>query len=64
MPLQGGGGGPGIFFQGDERVNGGDGDLFGDGLRCAGTNVVRLELPIQARISMAGTTVPDAEDPP
>ena len=35
---------PGIFFQGDEQVNGGSGQQFGDGLRCAGTNIVRLEV--------------------
>jgi len=29
-------GGPGIFFQGDNRVNGGLGNPFGDGLECAG----------------------------
>jgi len=33
---------PGLFFQGDNAVNGGTGIVFGDGLRCAGGAVVRL----------------------
>lgn len=33
---------PAIFFQGDLATNGGMGLPFGDGLRCAGTNVSRL----------------------
>jgi len=36
--------GPGLFFQGDNAVNSGDGNTFGDGLRCAGSNVRRLEI--------------------
>ena len=36
--------GPGLFFQGDNAVNGGNGNAFGDGLRCAGGNVRRLEV--------------------
>jgi hypothetical protein len=33
---------PLLFFQGTQRVNNGVGDLFGDGLRCAGGSVVRI----------------------
>jgi len=33
---------PGLFFQGDVSIGGGNGIVFGDGLRCCGTNVVRL----------------------
>jgi len=33
----------GLFFQGNAKVNGGLGSLFGDGLRCAGGQVKRLE---------------------
>jgi hypothetical protein len=33
---------PGLYFQGDNQVNGGAGIVFGDGIRCAGTNVIRL----------------------
>ena len=36
--------GPGLFFQGDNAVNSGAGSPFGDGLRCAGGGVVRLEV--------------------
>lgn len=35
---------PGLYFQGDNALAGGDGVLFGDGLRCAGANVVRLQV--------------------
>lgn len=35
---------PGLFFQGDSAVNGGAGNLLGDGLRCARINVVRLQI--------------------
>jgi hypothetical protein len=35
---------PGLFFQGDNAVNNGAGAFFGDGLRCAGMNVVRLQV--------------------
>lgn len=33
---------PGLYFQGNNQVNGGAGILFGDGLRCAGGSVIRL----------------------
>lgn len=33
---------PALLFAGQDRVDGGDGAPFGDGLRCAGTAVVRL----------------------
>ncbi len=33
---------PGLYFQGDTQISGGAGVVFGDGIRCAGTNVVRL----------------------
>jgi photosystem II stability/assembly factor-like uncharacterized protein len=41
---------PALLFAGEQQVNGGAGLPFGDGLRCAGTGVVRL-----------GTRVPDAQ---
>ncbi|MDP6539455.1 MAG: hypothetical protein QF903_12765 [Planctomycetota bacterium] len=47
ISLEGGGavpGQPGLFFQGDNAVNNGMGVFFGDGLRCAGMNVVRLQV--------------------
>jgi hypothetical protein len=36
--------GPGLFFQGDNAVNSGNGNPFGDGLRCAGGAVRRLQV--------------------
>lgn len=34
----------GLFFQGDQELNNGVGLVFGDGLRCAGGQVVRLQV--------------------
>ena len=36
--------GPGLFFQGNNAINGSNGNAFGDGLRCAGGSVRRLEV--------------------
>jgi hypothetical protein len=36
--------GPGLFFQGNNAINSGNGNPFGDGLRCAGGGVRRLEV--------------------
>ncbi|MCB9916048.1 MAG: hypothetical protein H6828_13040 [Planctomycetes bacterium] len=33
---------PGLYFQGNNAINGGLGVVFGDGIRCAGQNVIRL----------------------
>ena len=35
---------PGLYFQGNNAVNGGAGNQFGDGLRCAGGGVIRLQV--------------------
>ena len=35
---------PCLFFQGDNAVNSGNGVIFGDGLRCAGGGVIRLQV--------------------
>ena len=35
---------PGLYFQGNNAINGGNGNVFGDGLRCAGGAVVRLQV--------------------
>ncbi|HIG10494.1 MAG TPA: hypothetical protein EYG30_13815 [Planctomycetes bacterium] len=35
---------PGLLFQGSTAINGGNGIAFGDGLRCTGGNVRRLEV--------------------
>jgi hypothetical protein len=47
---------PCLFFQGDNKINGGDGVFFGDGLRCAGGNVVRLQVRIPDASGEASTT--------
>jgi hypothetical protein len=36
--------GPGLFFQGNNTVNGGAGVAFGDGLRCVGGRIKRLQV--------------------
>ncbi len=51
---------PGLFFQGDLATNGGLGLPFGDGLRCAGGNVVRLELATADANGHASSSVPIA----
>jgi hypothetical protein len=43
-------GGPGLYFQGQNSINSGNGIVFGDGLRCAGLDVTRL----QVRFSSGG----------
>ena len=35
---------PGLYFQGVNAINGGLGNAFGDGLRCVGGGVNRLEV--------------------
>jgi hypothetical protein len=35
---------PGLYFQGNNAINGGLGVVFGDGLRCAGGGVIRLQV--------------------
>ena len=35
---------PGLYFQGNNAVNSGSGNTFGDGLRCAGGSVIRLQV--------------------
>jgi len=47
---------PGLFFQGDNFINGGNGVLFGDGLRCCGANVVRLQVVVPDGNGYAATT--------
>ncbi|HJP01227.1 MAG TPA: hypothetical protein QF764_05615 [Planctomycetota bacterium] len=48
---------PGLFFQGDTEVNGGNGIVFGDGLRCCGTGVVRLQVVVPDGNGDASTSV-------
>ena len=48
---------PGLYFQGTTRVNGGQGSLFGDGLRCAGGPVKRLEVVVSDAAGLSSSTV-------
>jgi endonuclease I len=36
--------GPGLYFQGNNAINSGNGNPFGDGLRCVGGNIIRLQV--------------------
>ena len=51
---------PGLYFQGDNAINGGLGNAFGDGLRCAGGAVVRLEVVTASLAGTSSTSVPIA----
>ena len=46
-----------LFFQGNTRVNGGNGITYGDGLRCAGGGVSRLQVAFSNGAGRARTTV-------
>ncbi len=47
----------GLYLQGNNAVNGGAGNPFGDGLRCAGGNVFRLEVRNSGMTGASFTTV-------
>ncbi len=48
---------PGLFFQGSNFINGGNGVVFGDGLRCCGSGVVRLQIVVPDSSGDAATSV-------
>jgi hypothetical protein len=48
---------PGLYFQGNNAVNSGSGNAFGDGLRCAGGGVVRLQVRAASAAGESATTV-------
>ncbi|MDP6763141.1 MAG: hypothetical protein QF860_09790 [Planctomycetota bacterium] len=48
---------PGLYFQGNNAVNGGNGNAFGDGLRCAGGSVVRLQVRSASGGGTSATTI-------
>ncbi len=47
----------GLYFQANNRVNGGGGSYFGDGLRCAGGGLVRLQIRISNAAGVSSTTI-------
>lgn len=47
----------GTYIQGNSKVNAGSGAVFGDGLRCAGGSVVRLELRLSDYDGRSSTTI-------
>jgi hypothetical protein len=48
---------PGLLFQADNRISGGAGIPFGDGLRCAGGGVQRLEVVFPDVVGQAHSSV-------
>jgi hypothetical protein len=50
-----------LYFQGTSATNGGTGAVFGDGLRCVGGTIVRLDV---AQNVLGASTSPGAGDPP
>ena len=48
---------PGLFFQGDNAINRGLGTPFGDGMRCAGGAVIRLEVIFGAADGTGATSI-------
>ena len=48
---------PGLFFQGDNAINSGLGNIFGDGLRCAGGGVIRLQVLFAGSDGTANTSI-------
>ena len=50
-----------LYFQGNIKVNGGSGNVFGDGLQCAGGTVVRLAVRLNASGASAYPTGADPD---
>jgi hypothetical protein len=48
---------PGLFFQGQNQISGGAGFPFGNGLRCAGGQVIRLEVRISDAAGTSQTSI-------
>lgn len=46
----------GLYFQGNNAVNGGSGVFFGDGVRCVGGGVVRLQVRTASATGTSNTT--------
>ncbi len=47
---------PGLYFQANNAVNGAQGITFGDGLRCAGGGIIRLQIRIADSAGTSKTT--------
>ncbi|MDE0892824.1 MAG: hypothetical protein OSB14_11630, partial [Planctomycetota bacterium] len=47
---------PGLYFQGNNAINAGGGNTFGDGLRCAGGSVIRLQVRAASGAGASSTT--------
>ena len=48
---------PGLYFQGNNAINSGNGNTFGDGLRCAGGGVIRLQVRFSDAAGSSATTI-------
>ncbi len=48
---------PGLLFQGANAINGGNGTAFGDGLRCAGGSLIRLQVAFPDSQGEATSTI-------
>jgi hypothetical protein len=48
---------PGLYFQGNNAVNSGAGNPFGDGLRCAGGGVIRLQVRFADATGASSTSI-------
>ncbi|MCH2106240.1 MAG: hypothetical protein MK291_06325, partial [Planctomycetes bacterium] len=48
---------PGLYFQGNNAINSGNGNTFGDGLRCAGGGVIRLQVRFSDSTGSSATSV-------
>jgi len=48
---------PGLYFQGNNAINSGNGNPFGDGLRCAGGGVIRLQVRFADSAGTSATNI-------
>ena len=47
----------GLYFQAENAINGGNGNVFGDGLRCAGGGLIRLQVRFSDDLGRSSTTI-------
>jgi len=48
---------PGLYFQGNNAINNGSGNHFGDGLRCVGGSVIRLQVQFTSSSGESATSI-------